>query len=173
MAQENTFKNAKNRIDGLARTTQAYTQVFQNLGNITSQMRYLSTITTKIQSEVRDLNTKLQSLNIPEVDANVQNIGTLAGQMKNDLQSLYSLIPDAYPEAGPGSPPTAPPRVPPGMSPPGEPVQPPQPPQSGGYIWRKNSRRSIRRKKSKKTKSKQTSQRRKSKNRSVSNGKSI
>lgn len=135
MAQQNTLKSAKDRIDALAQKTQAYTQLFKNLGNITNQMRYLSTITTKIQDEVSELNTKLQNVSIPEVDANIQNIETLAGQMKNDLQTLYTLIPDAYPEetnqteAQVGA-----------IAPKIDDINASQ--QVGGYIWRKSNKKS-------------------------------
>ena len=101
----------------------------------------LSIVSSKIQDEVRTLNTKLEALNVGEVSGNVESINRLAEQMKVDLQKLYSVIPETYPSQDGDVPAVV-----------GDDATL-EGTQVGGYIWRNKDKKSRKRRRSKKSKS--------------------
>lgn len=117
--------NIQNRLGELAGRAERARAVIENVSNITPLVGTLVNITRALRAKVDVVNSVANTLQIPEVTGNIEEIRGLANTMENNLRQLAALIPEDFSsQSGPNT------------QEQGQPGQPgePGPGQAGGFF---------------------------------------
>ena len=88
--------NIQNRLGELAGRAERARAVIENVSNITPLVRTLVNITRALRAKVDVVNGVVNTLQIPEVTGNIEEIRGLANTMETSLQQLAALIPEDF-----------------------------------------------------------------------------